>query len=238
MCEVLEHSGAPRVQALIEPAARTADRLSRPGSVDLDGWLVTPPWPEAVDSARERAGLTDLFSVAGAPIARSPLVLVVARNESRCFAPTAAGRSGGSASATSPPGMWSDIGGPTDGVESSHGTLPRHGRRPGCSPSVRQLRRGSVEPTCPPSSSTDGTFLDWLTPLESARAEHRRLGRGDAHRAGPVDVLGTTEADAGPQIVTAATPRSRPCSTLNPWQRPTSSWLGSPGAGWRTRCRR
>ena len=64
VCETLEQSDAPRVQTSIEPAAQTADRLSKPGNVELDGWLVTSPWPDAVDSARERAGLTDLFSVA------------------------------------------------------------------------------------------------------------------------------------------------------------------------------
>ena len=63
----------------------TADRLSTAKVADLDGWLVTPPWPDAVDAARERAGLTKLFASSGEPVARSPLVLVVQRRASqRC----------------------------------------------------------------------------------------------------------------------------------------------------------
>jgi hypothetical protein len=73
VCEAL------RPQVTVEPATATADRLGRSDAADpgLDGWLVPAPWPQIVDGRRRLAALPPLFTDVGAPLARSPLVLVV-----------------------------------------------------------------------------------------------------------------------------------------------------------------
>ena len=79
-CDRLRQAGA---QVTVEPAAATADRLAAADDPDVDGWLVPAPWPEIVDGRRR--GRDPLFSDVGAPIARSPLVLVVQRDlRARC----------------------------------------------------------------------------------------------------------------------------------------------------------
>ena len=75
LCDSLDGAG---VDATIEPAATTADRLHSldADSTDIDGWLTPGPWGEMVDTTRgPSAG--KLFAPPGDPLARSPLVVAV-----------------------------------------------------------------------------------------------------------------------------------------------------------------
>jgi hypothetical protein len=76
VCDALRRTSA---ELTIEGASTTADRLSQAAGEDqgIDGWLVPVPWPQIVDGRRQRAFLPPLFADVGAPLARTPLVLVV-----------------------------------------------------------------------------------------------------------------------------------------------------------------
>jgi len=76
VCDGVRRTAA---RVTVEPTATTADRLGRATAEDpgLDGWLVPAPWPQIVDGRRRQASLPPLFGDPGAPLARSPLVLVV-----------------------------------------------------------------------------------------------------------------------------------------------------------------
>jgi hypothetical protein len=203
-CDALEASSAPRVEASVEPAARTAERLSQPGAVDLDGWLVTPPWPDAVDDARERAGQPRLFSPVGAPLARSPLVLVVQKPREAALRASCGGTIGWKCAGTAAPQRWDAIGG-----DALWGPVkPWH-------PDARDEAVGLLiagQATAAYFGRTDVStidledsgYLDWLGGLELA--VRRTDGSIATMLTSPaqVDIVGTTEADAGPQIATAA----------------------------------
>lgn len=77
----------------VEPAATTATRLGRSGADDagLDGWLVPAPWPQIVDGRRRQQALLPLFGDVSAPLARSPLVLVVRKTLADSLGPRCGG---------------------------------------------------------------------------------------------------------------------------------------------------
>lgn len=78
VCDTLRRTSA---QVTVEPANVTADRLGRStaGAPEVDGWLVPAPWPQIVDGRRGRSGQPPLFPDISAPLARSPLALVLSR---------------------------------------------------------------------------------------------------------------------------------------------------------------
>jgi hypothetical protein len=90
VCDTLRRSSA---LVTVEPATTTADRLSRPGADDpgVDGWLVPAPWPQIVDGRRRVQALVPIFGDVSAPLARSPLVLVVRRALADSLAPRCGG---------------------------------------------------------------------------------------------------------------------------------------------------
>ncbi len=90
VCDALRRTGA---HVTIEGAGTTADRLGRASEEEpgVDGWLVPAPWPQIVDGRRRQASLLPLFADVGAPIARSPLVLVVEKALADRIGPRCAG---------------------------------------------------------------------------------------------------------------------------------------------------
>jgi hypothetical protein len=202
-CQALEASEAPRVDTSVEPAAQTAERLSKPGEIDLDGWLVTPPWPDAVDQARERAGLAKLFAAVGAPVARSPLVLVVQKPRQAALVAFCGGVIGWKCGGVAAPQRWDAIGGDTlwGPVKPWH---PDHEEAVGLlivgQATAAYFGRADVSTI----DLDDNAYVDWLNGLELA--VRRTDGSVATMLTSPaqVDIVGTTEADAGPQIATAA----------------------------------
>jgi hypothetical protein len=77
VCDALKRTSA---QVTVEPAPATADRLGRAEEPGVDGWLVPAPWPQIVDGRRRPRGLLPLFGDVTAPLARSPLVIVMSRD--------------------------------------------------------------------------------------------------------------------------------------------------------------
>jgi hypothetical protein len=76
VCDALRRTSA---QVTVEPAPRTADRLARAENPEVDGWLAPAPWPQIVDGRRRQGALLPLFGDVTAPLARSPLVIVMSR---------------------------------------------------------------------------------------------------------------------------------------------------------------
>lgn len=210
-CEALAADGdAGRVKVTTEAAAVTAGRLlsadtGAAAARDLDGWLVTAPWPAIVAEGRGRAGL-DALVKAGSVLARSPVVLAVwpersavlsrhCRTEGvswRCLGDNA-GRS------------WADLGGP---------------------PTWGPLKPGHASPTTATGLSVVGAataayfdrtdvsradldddgYRDWLTRLERSIPSRSASPLEDMLLAGPgaFDVVATLEADAGPLLARSA----------------------------------
>ena len=203
-CDELRNSDAPSVQPLVEPAAKTAERLSRPGEIDLDGWLVMPPWPDVVDGARRQVGLPELFDDPGDAIARSPLVIVVRRQRQAALRASCGGEIGWKCIGDAAPKRWVEIGGeaPWGHVKPWHAD-PQ-------SEAVGLLVAGQATGAYfAPTPVTafeleDDAYLAWLGGLE--RAVRNTDGSVETMLTAPalVDIVGTTEADAGPQIATAA----------------------------------
>ena len=204
-CDDLARSRSPRVETTVEPAADTASRLSKPGDVDLDGWLVTPPWPETVDGARDRAGLPKLFAPAGAPVARSPLVLVVQAARAPVLRASCTDEIGWKCVGDAAPKPWSALPG---GHPEWGPVKPWHPDPSKEAVGLLTIGQATAAYLGRTDLSTidldDPAYLDWVGGLELA--VRRTDGSVATMLTAPaqVDVVGTTEADAGPQIATAA----------------------------------
>jgi hypothetical protein len=203
VCDGLAGSRDVRVTVVVEPAGTTADRLSKAKVADLDGWLVTPPWPEAVDAARQRAGLTKLFAPSGAPVARSPLVLLVQRPREQVLRASCGNAIGWKCVGEAAPKRWSDIG----GMQAWGPVKPWHpdprdeavGLLVAGQATAAYLGRTDVSTV----DLDDPAYLDWLSGLELAVRRTRGSVTDMLTAPAQVDVVGTTEADAGPQIASA-----------------------------------
>ena len=121
VCERLRDDEGARLEVSVEASGVTADRLARSGGdvnqTGLDGWLVSAPWPEIVDSRRRAAALVPLFDPPRPPLARSPLVMVVWKDRASVLGPRCPeGRVAWPclAEGIAAPGGWPAIGGRGD----------------------------------------------------------------------------------------------------------------------------
>lgn len=214
-CSRLARRTGTRVQVTVEGAGATAERLSKhdPGRAPpLDGWLVPRPWPEMVVDARRRAGLPPLLDQ-GPVLARSPVVLAAWPERAAVLAQRCAqGRIG-----------WRCLGDFGGVPWASLGGQPTWGRvKPGHADPVQEAAGLTVV-----GAATVGFFggadlarVDleendayraWLTRLESSVPTFTTSAGtplGDMLLKGPgaFDVVGTTEAEAGPLMAAAARP--------------------------------
>jgi hypothetical protein len=229
VCQGLADSRDNRVTVVVESAATTADRLTTARAADIDGWLVTPPWPDAVDEARQRAGLAKLFAPAGAPVARSPLVLVVQKPREDTLRASCGGEIGWKCVGDAAPKRWSDIrGSDTWGLVKPWHPDPRQeavGLLVAGQATAAYLGRTDVSTI----DLDDGAYLDWLSGLELAVRRTRGSVTDMLAAPAQVDVVGTTEADAGPQIASAGAP-VKP-AVLYPRPVATADLLLAPVAG-------
>ena len=196
------------VEVTIEEAGVTADRLAAGDQPSSDAWLTLAPWPEIASEARQRAGASAL-PAAGEPQARSPLVMVVSGERAQvldqhCGATLSwrcIGRVAGQ--------PWARIGGQegwgevkpgfTDPAVSASGLLV-----------VAQaagdfLQTGSFSAR---EMSSDA-FLAWSSQLERSVPTHGTSNNPPLQRrvqfgAASFDVVGATEAEAGPLLATSA----------------------------------
>lgn len=82
VCAALS-AGGGRFVATVEPAPATAARLmSAPaGDAGVDLWLAPGPWAAMVDEDRDRRNQPMLFEPTGPPLARSPLIAVLRKDQ-------------------------------------------------------------------------------------------------------------------------------------------------------------
>ncbi len=194
------------IELRVEPAGVTAARLEATDAVvGIDGWLVEAPWPEIVDQARGRSGLGDLFEDDPAVLARSPLVLAMWNDRlqailSECDNRELTWKCIGDVAGK----RWSTIGGEDEWGEVKPGFADPAFDGVG----ALVLGQGAV-------SFFDGRtdlsrddfdtseFQRWIRQLASAVPQNPTFD--DMLVIGPaaVDVVGTTEAEAGPELETS-----------------------------------
>ncbi|KAA0235998.1 MAG: hypothetical protein JJLCMIEE_00651 [Acidimicrobiales bacterium] len=92
VCHELELS-VDDVTVRVEEAAVTAEALSQAntGAADVDGWLVSQPWPGMVAERRDAAGQVPVLGSPSAALAVSPGVMVMDRERQRVLAANCGG---------------------------------------------------------------------------------------------------------------------------------------------------
>jgi hypothetical protein len=233
-CTVLAEQD-DRVAVTVEAAGTTAQSLAslpdadRPG-VGFDAWLAPSPWPEIVDVQRRVNGLDPIFAKPSDPIARSPLVLVVRADRKPVLeaSPSCNGASGGKIDWKCVGAVagraWIDL----PGGQAAWGTVkPAHGDPTQSATGLLVLSQATSEflDTADYSRADlqdNDQYLDWLSGIE------RAIPKLPPTAASPFaemllqlptatyDVVGTTEAEAGPGIAAAAPDRKRELTLLYP----------------------
>lgn len=197
VCDALRRTSA---KVIVEPTATTADRLGRATAADpgLDGWLVPTPWPQIVDGRRRQAALPPLFTDVPAPLARTPLVLVVDRTLEDRIGPRCGGPVG-----------WKCLG---EQAAPSGPATPRH-PEPGTAFGALILGQaaaayfGRVDDLST-FDLEDANFARWFSALERAApaiaSGASPLEEMLGSRFATYNAVGTTEAEATPAVATSA----------------------------------
>jgi hypothetical protein len=200
-CEALAASNDD-VVLTIQPAGVTAARLTTAsGPPDFDGWLVEAPWPEIVDQSRARVGSPAAFGSTSDVLARSPLVLAMwndrlAAIEDDCEGGELTWKCIGEVAG----GEWTTLGG-----EASWGRV-----KPGFADPASDgvgalvLAQAAVSYFGRTDLSTadfqDDGFLRWIRQLATAVPQFPTFDDMLTIGVSAVDVVGTTEAEAGPGV--------------------------------------
>ena len=210
VCERLADEGGEGLDVTVEAAGTTADRLARlQTELNLDGWLVSASWPEMVDGSRRARALPPLFGPPAAPLARSPLVLVVWKERAgvlagRCPGGQVGWKCLGDAAGTA--GGWPALGGRPDWgpVKPGHGdaTTDDIGLLVLGQAVAAFLGRADLST----ADLDDAGFDRWLAGLERAVPPTATSPLGTMLVTGPAayDAVGTTEAEARPLLERSA----------------------------------
>ena len=223
--QLAEHDGD--VSVTVEPAGTTAQSLvalpdnQRP---NFDAWLAPSPWSQMIDV--QRRGKRPLFAKPSDPIGRSPLVVAVRADRKPVLDATppcnnaidwkcigaVAGR------------PWTDL----PGGQPAWGTVkPGYGDPTVNATSLLVLSQASSEFLDNSDYSRsdlqdNNDYLDWLAGLERAVPKLAPSAAGpfaemlQALPTATYDMVGTTEADAGPALAAAAPERRQQLTLLYP----------------------
>jgi hypothetical protein len=223
--QLAEHDGD--VSVTVEAAGTTAQSLvalpdnQRP---DFDAWLAPSPWAQMVDV--QRRGKRPLFAKPSDAIGRSPLVVAVRADRKPVLDATppcnnaidwkcigaVAGR------------PWTDL----PGGQAAWGTVkPGYGDPTVNATSLLVLSQASSEFLDNSDYSRsdlqdNNDYLDWLAGLERAVPKLAPSAAGpfaemlQALPTATYDMVGTTEADAGPALAAAAPARRQQLTLLYP----------------------
>jgi hypothetical protein len=206
-CQILGESTG--VDIVTEDAGTTylrlIDEATGPDDVGFDGWLVPSPWPQLVIEARERAQLQPILDPPSARVARSPLVAGLRRDRAQVLESTAecGGRISWRCLGDVAGRAWGDIGG-SDAwgvVRAGHGApdVSATGLLVLGQAATQYFGNGEFSRV---DLETDA-FQRWLRSLESSGPPppfEPLLARGFTG----YDVVGTTEAEAGPLLARAS----------------------------------
>jgi hypothetical protein len=232
------------IHVQLEPADVTAEQLASLSSAELrglgiDGWLTTSRDVEIARDKRTRASLDRGIGAPSAPIGRSPLVIGIWKDRAAALA---ASRCGGTISwrcigdvAGRP---WTEAGGQATWgvVKPAHATpaSTREGLLVIGQAASSYFGRSNLSL----DDYADDGFLAWFAQLE----DHARLEAQSpfeqmlAGGAALYDLVGTTEAEAGPDLARAARDRRDQVQLLYPAPMATADIVyapieGAPGAG-------
>jgi hypothetical protein len=190
------------VRVTIEPAGVTASRLEGAGAVTgIDGWLVEAPWPEIVDEARGRNSLPPLFEPIPPVLARSPLVMAMWNDRLAAIVGSCAdGALTWKCVGDVAGKQWSTISG-----DDSWGIV-----KPGFADPLTDgvgalvLGQAAVSFFFTTDLSSDqfnhDDFQRWIRRMATAVPQHPTFDDMLTIRQSAVDVVGTTEAEAGPGL--------------------------------------
>jgi hypothetical protein len=209
------------IDVTIAPAGVSADELSRsnPGDLPYDGWLTLGREAEIVRDARERTGLPRIVGSPSPPIGRSPLVLAIWKDRADVLAARCGGKQldwkciGDVAGAP-----WSSIGG-----SAAWGTV-KPGHADPATDGIGLLVIGQAatqyfgRTDLSRDDYADDGFLDWFGRLERSIRFDPGSAFGRMLVGGPAiyDVVGTTEAEAGPLLAAASADRRAQLRLLYP----------------------
>jgi len=201
VCNDLRDAYPGRVDVTVETAGSTADRLATlDGDPEVDGWLVADPWPAIVDGARQARSLPPVFAAGGAPLARSPLVIVAWKDRAAALTPTCPdGRLGWKCLGEASDRPWTE----RNGQASWGAVKPGHADATDDGIGLLVLGQATVEWFGRTDLSTfdldDEGFQRWFQGLErpmrpsAGSPLEEMLTRGRA----AYDAVGTTEAESG-----------------------------------------
>jgi hypothetical protein len=221
--DLADHSD---VSVTVEPAGTTAQSLialpdeQRP---DFDAWLVPSPWPQMVDV--QRRGKRPLFTKPSDPIGRSPLVLVARADRAPVLQATPSCNATvdwkciGSVAGRS----WTEL----PGGQAAWGTVKPGPGDPALSATALLV---ASQATSEFLDKTDyarddlesDQYLDWVSGIERAVPKLPPTAASPFAEmvqqlpTATYDVVGTTEAEAGPGIADAAPDRRRALTLLYP----------------------
>jgi hypothetical protein len=241
--ELADHAD---VAVTVEPAGTTTQSLAslpdaRRAGVGFDAWLAPSPWPQIVDVLRRQNQLGPMFGTPSDPIGRSPLVLV-ARADRRPVleaTPACGGKVDWKCIGAVAGRSWADL----PGGQAAWGTVkPAHGDPTVSAVALLVLSQATSEFLGTPDYSRadlqdNEQYLDWLSGIE------RAVPKLPPTQASPFaemlqqlptatyDVVGTTEAEAGPGIAAAAPDRRRELTLLYPEPVVTADVVLAPVAG-------
>lgn len=175
----------------------------------VDGWLVPAPFPTMVDESRQRAGQSPIFAEVGAPLARSPLVITMWNERADALAPNCtADQVGWRCIGDRAGAAWGDLGG-----SPTWGRLKPGFESPDTSATgllvVGQASAAFFDTPGFASNDFDQDgFRGWLRNLEDSVPGFPATASTPLDQmlaAGPAayDLVGTTEAEAGPAVASS-----------------------------------
>jgi hypothetical protein len=215
------------VAVTVEPAGTTAQSLAtlpdaERGRVGFDAWLAPSPWPEIVDVQRRVNSLRPMFATPSDPIARSPLVLVVRadRNPVLDATPACGGKVDWKCIGAVAGRSWTELA----GGQPAWGTVkPAYGDPTSSATALLVLSQSTSEFLGTADYSRAeleaDEYLDWLSGIERAVPSTPTSPFVEMLQQLPTatyDIVGTTEAEAGPAIAAAARDRRKELTLLYP----------------------
>lgn len=199
VCQTLGDEAEVRV----EEAGATAARLAGTDGVDADAWVTVAPWPQLVAEARARAGGEPLVGESPTVLGRSPLVMAVWEERGAVLAGECGDDFGWRCVGRWAGRAWVDVGG-----QRAWGPVkPGHADPSNSATGLLVLGQAVSDFVGTTDFSArdldDDGLLEWLTRLERAVPTFGTSSVSPLQlmlRDGPgrYDVVGTTQAEAGP----------------------------------------
>lgn len=193
----------------VEEAAETADAWSAAGTrdMDVDGWLVSQPWPGIVTERSDAAGQAPVLGSPSAPIAISPGVIVMEQERQRALAAHCGGEITWFCVGEVAGDPWSDVGG-----EAAWGDVKPGEQPPDTSAGLLVLGQATASffgtsDFASNDFTADPAFRPWFEKLARAVPDYTPPAGTPLEQfliiPASYDAVGALEAQAGPAVATS-----------------------------------